>query len=349
MINHLTQNILDDRPIDHALLEEVLQRIVRGSIDEVQTAGLLTALAARAPRTDVLVAGATVLRSQGESIVPQHRPLLDTCGTGGDGSGTFNISTAAAVVVAAAGVAVAKHGNRGVLAKVGSADVLSAYGCEVDVTPAQSRKLLDTNGFALLFSPRFHPAMANVAPVRRRLGIRTLFNLLGPLANPAQPECQLLGVYNPAMTRVMAEALQELGTTSALVVHCAGLDEIGLHAITTGHWLRNGAIESFQIDPIELGLDPASIEDLQQADTEAGAADLLRDAIRGEGGARSDVVALNAGAALHLADAVPNLEAGLEEARKVMARGAAVRLLDRYKDATQAIHASPPTGRETMA
>ncbi|MCP5109825.1 MAG: anthranilate phosphoribosyltransferase, partial [bacterium] len=247
-------------------LEEALHRIMLGEAPEVQTAGLLVALRSRAPDGETLAACARAMRAHRLAVHAEVQPLIDTCGTGGDRAGTFNISTAAAFVVAAAGGAVAKHGNRSVSSKAGSADVVEAAGCALEVGPQGARTLLDAAGFAFLFAPVFHPAMANVAPVRRALGIRTLFNLLGPLTNPALAQCQLMGVYDASLTEIMARALKELGTEGALVIHCDGLDEIGLHGVTRGHLVKGDRIDPFTLDPKTLGLEPASIDALRGGD-----------------------------------------------------------------------------------
>ena len=329
MIQKLIHSILAGDGVDPKALEDSLHTIMQGDAEPVQVAGLLVSLATQPVEAQTLAAAARALRAHRVAIHPNVRPVVDTCGTGGDGAGSFNISTAAAMVVAAAGAAVAKHGNRGVSSPVGSADVLEASGCSLDLGAERARELLDATGFVFLFAPAFHPAMAHVAPVRRSLGVRTLFNLLGPLANPALAECQLIGVYDSALTEVMAGALRELGSQSALVVHCAGLDEIGLHAVTRGHRLRDGRIEPFELDPSELGLETAPIDALKGGDAARNAA-LLHAALSGQPGPHTDIVALNAAAALEVAGTVPGLPEGLEVARDCIRSGAAVRVLERY-------------------
>jgi len=329
-VSQLLRDVVANKPIDSVLLEEVLSHAMTGQADPVALGGLLSALACRKPEPDHLVAGALALRSHGVAVRPQVRPLVDTCGTGGDGSGTFNVSTAAAFVVAAAGCAVAKHGNRGVSSPVGSADVLEACGVQLEQTPQRACELLDATGFAFLFAPSFHPAMRHVAPIRRALGVRTLFNLLGPLANPARAEFQLVGVYAPELTKVVAEALRLLGSRGALVVHCDGVDEIGLHAVTHAHQVIDGEVREVHIDPADCGIARGGLDALRGADDKHKNAALLRQALSGEGAARSKVVALNAGAALWVAQRVPTLRDGFELAQKVMQRGGAERVLDRY-------------------
>ena len=219
MIAPLLETLLSGEAADSGALETALHRILAGESDVAQTAGLLVALRINEPDASTLAACARALRSHRKAVMSQVRPLVDTCGTGGDKSGTFNISTASALVVAAAGGAVAKHGNRSVSSITGSADVLEACGAPLHLEPGQASRILDSTGFVFLFAPAFHPAMAHVGPARRALGIRTLFNVLGPLANPALAERQLIGVYDPSLTETVAGALGELGSASALVVH----------------------------------------------------------------------------------------------------------------------------------
>ncbi len=329
MIPQLIQKLLSGSAVDPSELEVALVKVMAGDFEHAQIAGLLVALASMPLDSTTLAAAARAMRSHRVAIHPTVRPLVDTCGTGGDGAKTFNISTAAAMVVAACGAAVAKHGNRGVSSPVGSADVIEAAGARLDLSPVRAREVLDATGFVFLFAPSFHPAMAKVAPVRRSLGVRTIFNVLGPLANPALAECQLIGVYDSALTRVVAGALLELGSRSALVVHCDGLDEIGLHGKTEGHRVTEGRIEAFELDPRELGVASAPISALHGGDATQNAV-ILREVLSGEEGPKSDVVAINAAAALELVGLVSSLAEGLELARSKMVSGAALRVLDRF-------------------
>ncbi len=333
MIPEFITSILDGDKIAPQQVEDVLHEIMQGAADELQVAGFLVALASRPLEAPVLAAAARAMRAHRNAIHPEVRPLVDTCGTGGDGAGSFNISTTTALVLAAAGAAVAKHGNRGVSSKVGSADVLEASGCALGLTPDDCCELLDATGFAFLFAPAFHPAMRHVAPVRKRLKVRSIFNVLGPLANPALAEYQLLGVYDPQLTSVVAHALLDLGSKGAIVVHCAGLDEIGLHAITTGHRVRDGEISEFRLDPAELGLDKAPISDLAGGEIDENVGH-MRDALTGKPGPRTDIVALNVAAALEVAERVSSLAEGLTQARDLLTSGAGLRVLERYAESS---------------
>jgi len=334
MISKLIESVLSEERLAPERLEDTLHLIMLGEIPEAQTAGLLVALRVREPDAPTLAACARAMRTHRLAVNAEVRPLIDTCGTGGDRAGTFNISTAAALVVAASGGAVAKHGNRSVSSQAGSADVIEAAGCALKVGPMGARTLLDATGFAFLFAPVFHPAMAYVAPVRRALGIRTIFNLLGPLANPALAQRQLLGVYDPDMTEVMARALNELGTEGALVIHCDGLDEIGLHAVTRGHLVKDGKIEPFTVDPEELGMERAPIESLRGGEATENFA-ILRSVLEGERGPRTDVVALNAAAALFVSGLAGSLADGVAMAGESLGSGKALRVLERYAESSQ--------------
>jgi anthranilate phosphoribosyltransferase len=312
-----------------------------GEVPEAQTAGLLVALRSRPPDAPTLSACARALRAHRLAVHPEVRPLVDTCGTGGDGAGTFNISTTAAFVVAGAGGAVAKHGNRSVTSKSGSADVLEALGCTLDVGPDGARRLLDATGFAFLFAPVFHPAMAHVGPVRRALRIRTIFNLLGPLANPALAERQLLGVYDASLTEVIAEALRELGSERAVVVHCEGLDEIGLHAVTRGHRLQDGRVGPFSLDPGDFGFRRAPLAAIGGGDARTNSG-ITRSVLSGQPGAPLDVVVLNSAAAIEVAGLAPTFAEALERARDAIASGKALQVLDRYIESSRRLAPGGP-------
>lgn len=328
MISRIIEKTLQGHAPDPVACETVLDAIMAGEVDDAAVAGFLVALRTRPPEAPLLAALARSLRRRRRAVRPRVRPLIDTCGTGGDGAHTFNISTAAALVVAACGGAVAKHGNRSVSSQTGSADVLEAAGLELTVPPQHAARMIDACGFAFLFAPVYHPAMRHVMPARRALGIRTHFNLLGPLCNPALAEYQILGVASPDLTHPMAEALRLLGSRGALVVHCAGMDEFGLHAPTVGHRVTPAGIEPFRLDPRELGLPPAPPEALAGGDA-AFNATLLRRVLGGETGPPADCVALNAAAALVVANLAADMQSALEAAHDALRRDAALRVLDR--------------------
>jgi len=312
-LTHLVDRVLAGEA-GIAEVEATLDALVDGSLDPVLAGGFLVALRTRPVTAELLVAGASALRRR---MLPVVAPAgaIDTCGTGGDGQGTVNISTAAALVCAALGVPVAKHGNRSVSSRCGSADVLEALGFATDLDGAGASAALSRHNFAFLMAPRFHPAMKNVAPVRRALGIRTLFNLLGPLCNPAGVTRQLVGVYDPALTAPVAEALRALGAERALVVHGGGLDEIALHADTVGHRLDLGRIE-----PVRWAGRGVPLAALAGGEAVQNAG-ILRAALVGERGPVAEAIARNAGAALWVAGRAADLDGGEAIALEALCRG----------------------------
>lgn len=305
------------------LLEAAFGEIMDGKASEAAIAGLLIALRTKGETVGEIVATARALRARADTAPLARADAIDTCGTGGDGAGTFNVSTAAAFVVAGAGVPVAKHGNRAASSRSGSADVLEALGVRVDLPIAEAARVLDDVGIAFFFARRAHPAMRFVAPVRQELGVRTLMNCLGPLLNPVGVRRQLVGVYERGLVERLAEALGALGSERALVVHGSdGLDEL----TTTGpswaaHW-RKGAVETLEIDPQALGIAVAAPEALRGGDA-AQNAGILRRVLDGSEGPERDLVLLNAAAALWVADAAADLKEGLVRARESVDSGAA--------------------------
>ncbi len=319
--------------LDEATALRVMRELMTGDAETGQIAGLLTALRAKgehAPEIAGFVRGMLEAATP-ISLDPAIRDrLVDTCGTGGDGAGTFNISTVAAVVVAAAGVPVAKHGNRAASGTCGSADLLEAWGVAIDLPPAAVTTCLDELGIGFLYARSFHPAMRHVAPVRVQLGVRTVFNILGPLANPAGAPHQVVGVSDLALGQPMAEALARLGKRRALVFRGRdGLDELTLSGPSDVWEVRGGQVTQGEIDPADLGLAPATLEDLVGGSVADNVA--IADAIlAGESGPKRDVVLLNAAAALWVAGAVDDLSAGLRAASAVLDDGRAAALRTRW-------------------
>jgi anthranilate phosphoribosyltransferase len=311
-----------------------------GSVTDVEIAALLTVLAARGETVDEVTGVVMALR---ERLMPlpvtdaERAELVDTCGTGGDGCGTFNISTAAALVAAAAGAKVAKHGNRALTSRCGSADVLEALGVPVDLTPELAVACLRAHGFVFLFAPTSHPTMRRVQPVRRALGFRNTFHLAGPLSNPAGAQAQLMGVFAREKVELVAQTMARLGVRHGWVVHGAdGLDELTLTGPTTVAELRGGSTRMFAIVPEELGLERVRPEALLGTESAAGNAEILEAILLGadrtaHAGARRDVVALNAGACLVVAGLAAGLKDGVERARAALQTGAAAALLERLR------------------
>ncbi|HEY2923456.1 MAG TPA: anthranilate phosphoribosyltransferase [Candidatus Eisenbacteria bacterium] len=319
---------------EHLTREETgaaVRAMMRGEVGDAQIAAFLFALAQRGETADEMLGGAEALRAEAVPF-PSARPtLLDTCGTGGDSSHTYNISTAAALVAAAAGVAVAKHGNRSVSSRSGSADVLEALGAKIDLGPEGASRALEETGFTFLNARRFHPAMRHVARARTDLGVRTLFNWLGPLSNPARATHQLLGVADGRRTAMVAEVLARLGTTRALVVHgTGGMDELSLEegnlAVEAG---PNGAGKPCTIEARSIGLPPAGISALQGGDPGTNAA-IIRAVLSGERGPKRDALVLNAAAALWIAGAAPSLMEGAGLAAEQIDSRRALHVLDRF-------------------
>jgi anthranilate phosphoribosyltransferase len=287
-------------------------------------------MAARGETEDEVVGFARAMRAR--AVPLSSRGAVDTCGTGGDGAGTFNISTVASFVVAACGVPVAKHGNRSASGTCGSADVLEALGVRIDAPAATVQKALDEAGWTFLFAPRFHASTRHAVGPRKEMGVRTAFNLLGPLTNPARPDGQVVGVPRAELAPFVARCLQRLGTKRAWVVHGSGLDELTLAGPTTVAELDGGAVRTFTIVPDDAGLASAPLEALRGGDPQANAA-LAREVLSGAAGPKRDVVLLNAAAALVVAGRAKDLRDGVRQAAAAVDDGRALRLLDRVKEA----------------
>ena len=302
--------------------------IVEGRVAAAQVAGLLVGLAMKGERPDEIVGFASAMRERAVHIPVEPGMTVDLCGTGGDGSGSFNISSAAAIVAAACGATVAKHGNRSVSSRCGSADVFEALGVDLAARPGTIARCLMEAGIAFLFAPAMHPSMRNVVSVRRELGVRTAFNLLGPLTNPTRPACQIVGVPRPELTESIARALALLGCRRAWVVHGAdGLDELSTTGYSKVSECRDGEVKTFYVHPSDVGLPKAPASALAGGDAELNA-EIVRGVLAGGPGPARDVVVLNAGAALLVAGRVPRLSDGLAQAAAALDSGAARRTLD---------------------
>jgi anthranilate phosphoribosyltransferase len=341
MLREAIQCAVEGRHLTRAQAAAAVDAMLDGSAPASLIAALLVALRVKGETPDEIAGAAQALRARAARVdVPLDR-LVDTCGTGGDGAHTFNISTAAAFVTAAAGARVAKHGNRAASSKCGSADVLAALGAEVELAPEGVAACIQECGIGFLFAPRHHAAMRHVAPVRKELGIRTLFNLLGPLANPAGVRRQLLGVPAPHLVPVLAATLVELGAERAFVVHGhGGLDEISPAGATLVAEVRAGRVREYEVTPDELGVPRGAIEDLRGGDADRNAT-LLRDVLQGEKGVRRSAVLLNAGAAIAAAEVCESMRDGVRLAEQAIDSGAALDRLARFVRASRA-HKPPP-------
>ncbi len=309
--------------------EDAIGEVLDEGAPEALVAGFLIALKLKGETADELAGGARAMRNRARALDLGVAGVLDTAGTGGDGAGTFNISTGAALIAAAAGVPVAKHGNRAVSGRVGAADVLERMGIRIDLDPDGLRRCLGRAGCCFVFAPAYHPALARWAGLRRALGVRTLFNLIAPLSNPAFPRRHLLGVADPRLFRPMAEALRALGADHAMVVHGSdGLDEISLGAPTRVAEFRGGGeIREYEIAPEEFNIRRARPAELFAPDLDH-AAEVLRKALAGGTGPAQDVLALNAGAAIYVGGGAGSLAAGVMAARAIIASGAALKTIE---------------------
>jgi anthranilate phosphoribosyltransferase len=315
--------------------ETLFTELVAGRLAEPQIAAMLIALRLKGEAAPELIGAARALRAADEPFARPDYLFADTCGTGGDASGTINVSTAVAFVAAACGLPIAKHGNRSVTSRCGSADVLEQLGARLDVSAATSRRALDQVGFCFLFAPAYHPGLRHAGLVRRALKVRTIMNLLGPCVNPAEPQVQLLGVPDPKLLEPIARTLQALGLRSALVVHGAGLDEIALHAETQAVRLHDGALEPLTLTPEQAGLARAPLQVLKGGGP-AENAERLRALLLGYGvRAEADMVALNAGALLMTAGLASDLKDGTGMAAQALASGAAHAKLQAFVEATR--------------
>ncbi|WP_374275175.1 anthranilate phosphoribosyltransferase [Brevundimonas sp.] len=336
----LLAKLVDGRVLSGDEAQAFFAACLRGEPTPAQVAAAVTALRIRGETVEEIAAFATAMR-QAALTLDHPYDAIDTCGTGGDGAHTFNISTAAALVLAGAGLKVAKHGNRALSSKSGSSDVLSALGVNLQADAAQQRRSLDEAGIAFLFAPAYHGAMRHVGPVRAEIGFRTVFNLLGPLSNPAGARRQVMGVYDPRLLEPLAEVLGRLGAVRAWTVHGQGLDELTTTGETEVAEWRDGAVRRFQVTPEEAGLPRADIADLRGGDVEENAAALTA-LLAGAPGAYRDIVLLNAAAALVVGDRVATLREGAELAAAVIDDGRAAQALARLVEATNTpIEADP--------
>ena len=330
------QRTIEHREIFHDEMITLMRQIMRGEVSDSMIAAILTGLRVKKESIGEISAAATVMRELAAPVLVTDRGnFVDIVGTGGDGGNSFNISTASMFVVAAAGARVAKHGNRSVSSKSGSADVLEALGAKIDLQPAQVAACIEQVGVGFMFAPIHHPAMKAVAAVRREMGVRTIFNILGPLTNPAAAPNILLGVFHPALVGILVRVLKELGAEHALVVWGKdGMDEISLGAATLVGELRDGVVHEYEIHPEELGFAMASGRQLRVENAEESRIKLIA-ALDNSTGAARDIVMLNAGAALYAANAANSLGAGIAMAREVLANGAARAKLDEFVQATR--------------
>ena len=322
--------LIEQREIFYDEMLSLMRQVMSGEVSPAQIAGILVGLRVKKETVGEISAAAFVMREFATKVpVIRREHLVDTCGTGGDGISTFNISTTSALVAAAAGAHVAKHGGRSVSSTCGSADVLEKLGVNVNLTPEQVALCVDTIGIGFMFAPNFHGAMKYAAPVRRELGVRTMFNVLGPLTNPAGADNQVLGVFHADLVGIMARVLQRLGSHHVLVVHgMDGMDEISVNAKTCIAELKDGQISEYTISPEQFGLSTASNDLLRVANVDE-ACDMLRGVLNNETGAPRDIVQLNAGAAIYVSGMSSTLAEGVSLAYEMIASGKAKAMLEK--------------------
>jgi anthranilate phosphoribosyltransferase len=323
--------VLKGRALDAGEAEAVMGEILDDVVPDALVAGFLVALKLKGETAAELTGGVRAMRKRARALDLNGGGVLDTAGTGGDGAGTFNISTAAAIVAAAAGVPVAKHGNRAISGRVGAADVLERMGVRIELDPAGLARCVKEAGICFVFAPAYHPVLARLAVLRRTLGIRTVFNLMAPLANPALPRYQLLGVAEPRLLRPMAEAIAALGAEHAIVMHGNdGLDEISTGASTSIVEVKSGDVCEYQVQPEMFGIKRSSPANFLSADVKE-ATEIMRRTLAGDDGAAHDVVALNGGAAIYVGGGAESLGVGVDAARRILDSGRALETLEKLR------------------
>jgi anthranilate phosphoribosyltransferase len=335
MIKEALAGLLQGRDLPRDVAQEVMEEIMAGGATPGQIGGFLVALRMKGETAEEIAGCAQAMRAHAVAVNASRQNLIDTAGTGGDGAGTLNLSTAAALVAAASGAGVAKHGNRAISSQCGSADVLEALGFTLDLDPPTIARSIDELGFGFLFAPAHHPAMRHAAPVRRELAVRTVFNILGPLTNPAGATAQLIGVFAPELVPLIAKVLTLLGTERALVVHGAGgIDELSPAGPNLVHEVVDGTIRESVVDPIEFGVAPCRPADLSGGTPEENAV-TIRAVFEGERGPKRDAILLNAAAALFVAGSVTDLSEGYAIAAQVVDGGGALARLQALAEFTR--------------
>lgn len=335
------QRLIESRDLSHGEMLDVMRQVMGGELTPAQIAGLLIGLRVKGETVDEISAAAEVMRELATRVdIRNHTHLIDTCGTGGDGVHTFNVSTASAFVAAAAGAKVAKHGGRSVSSACGSADVLETLGVNVNLTADQVAQCVNDIGIGFMFAPNHHSAMRHAAPVRRELGVRTMFNLLGPLTNPAGATRQVMGVFHRDLTGMLARALQRLGSVHVMVVHGAdGMDEISFSGNTYVAELKDDKISEYTLNPAQFGLPLHDMKTIQ-VENAAQASAMLDDVLAGKTLPARDIVLLNAGAAIYVAGLAPDMQQGIAQARQTIDNGAAQEKLDQLVALSQKLAAN---------
>ena len=331
MIKDAIRKLIDKQDLSFDEASSVMKEIMSGRATPAQIAGFLVALRLKGETIEEITAFAQVMREKAYRISPRVPLIVDTCGTGGDNAYTFNISTTAAFVVAGAGIAVAKHGNKSVSSKCGSADVLRALGINIELEPKMVEKCIEEVGIGFMFAPMFHKAMKFAIGPRRELGIRTVFNILGPLTNPANVQAQVVGVFDERLTEPLAQVLGNLNVKHALVVHGSGLDEITVTGKSIISEYKEGKVSSYEISPEDFGMKLCSIHDIKGGNTETNA-EILVNILKGENGAKRNIVLLNAAAAIVAADKATNFNEAIDIAAHSIDSGKALEKLEQLRE-----------------
>jgi anthranilate phosphoribosyltransferase len=351
-IKNAIRTVVEGGTLDSDLAVAAMDQIMTGAVTPAQIGALVTALRMRGETVEEIAGFATAMRRHALRVdVDPAGVVVDTCGTGGDASGTFNISTTAAFVIAGAGVRVAKHGNRSVTSKCGSADLLEGLGVAIELSPAAVARCVNEVGIGFMYAPAFHPAMRFVGPTRREIGIRTVFNILGPLTNPAGARHQLIGVGHPEIAQKLASALSRLGSARAVLVHAEeGLDELGLSgpSMVTEYDVKAGDVRSYRISPADVGLGVAAPGALAGGDVVENTRITLA-ILSGESGPRRDVTLMNAGAGIYAAEAASSIAEGVAVARAAIDSGRAMERLERLVAMSRKLHADEEAGRSSQA
>jgi len=338
-LKHALENLLERHELHEEQMTSVMHQIMSGEATPAQMGAILTALRMKGETLQEITAAVKVMRELATPVhIDDHSKLVDTCGTGGDGANTFNISTACAFVVAAGGGTVAKHGNRSISSKSGSADVLEAAGVDLKLTPEEVSECIKETGVGFMFAQKHHSAMRHVIGARQEMGVRTIFNLLGPLTNPAAAPFQVIGVYEKSLTLLFARVLQQLGSKHVMVVHADdGLDEISIASNTTVAELKDGVITEWEIDPYEHDMDHVGLKDLA-VDSAQDSLNVIRSVFANNDSGAKDIVCLNAGASLYVAGLADDYAAGVQLARTVIAQGLAQKKLNEFIAKTQSFN-----------
>lgn len=337
MIKQAIKKVVERIDLEEEEMAEVVEQIMEGGATESQIASFLTALRMKGESVSEITGAARVMLDKANRITTTHQVVVDLCGTGGDYHGTYNVSTTAAFIVAGAGIAVAKHGNRSVSSSVGSADVLEALGARIDIPLEHAQNCLDETGIVFLFAPLYHPAMKNVAVPRKEIGIRTIFNILGPISNPAGIRHQVIGVYSEALLDPMIKVLRNLGHINAMVIHGSdAMDEITVTGKTVVAELRDGMVKKYQLEPSDLGLKKRKLEELKGGQTSEENAKIILSVLNGEEReAKRDIAVLNAAAAIYVSDSGSDFNQAFQRALESLDSGSALAKLNQFVEYTK--------------